>query len=95
MNCVVCGNEFEKKVHNQIYCTPHCRDFEKRKYNRAYNKKKRHEDHTRGKPSELLGTALSDMRIVKYKGQQRVRAAVILQKLTRRIQREKKAKKIV
>ena len=34
--CPVCGKTFIKKVHNQVYCSPECKDIAKRQRERKY-----------------------------------------------------------
>ena len=81
--CIICGTEFIDNTYNSAkkYCSKRCRDVPKAKHDREYMRKRRHILHILGQPSRLLGTQLSDTRIIEFKGKKRIRSMVIIERL--------------
>ena len=78
--CIECGNLFvPDNPHNCTHtCSPSCRKQRRRKLMREYMRKRTKE---LGVPIKYDNPPLADLTIVTVRGQQRVKGAVLLEKL--------------
>lgn len=54
MICIICGNEFIKNIHSQIYCSRECYKISRKQYNKEYRQRPKIKEHLKEYQKERL-----------------------------------------